>query len=175
VSAGVYQHWIWPLVREHEAALILYAARILGERERARDVVQDTFLELLKGRHEKVLPYVKRWLFTVCRNRALDLVRQEKPMSTIETSAAGALPASDPEPPSRLSREEQSSALMALVGGLPARQQEVIRLRFQGELSYGEIAEVLSTTANNVAVAIHQGLKTLREKLARDRAEGLLS
>ncbi len=42
------EHWIWHLVREHQGPLILYTERILGDVERARDVVQEAFLELCR-------------------------------------------------------------------------------------------------------------------------------
>jgi RNA polymerase sigma factor (sigma-70 family) len=47
---------------------------------------------------------------------------------------------------------------------LPPRQQEVIQLKFQNDLSYQEIAEITKTSANNVGVLIHTALKTLRQR-----------
>jgi RNA polymerase sigma factor (sigma-70 family) len=52
------------------------------------------------------------------------------------------------------------------VADLPQRQQEAVRLKFQGGLSYREIAEVMDTTANNVGVLLHTAIRTIRDKLA---------
>ena len=45
---------------------------------------------------------------------------------------------------------------------LPPKQQEVIRLKFQGEMSYKEISEVTQLSVSNVGFLIHAGLKRLR-------------
>ena len=54
----------------YESQLIAYAANILaGDVERARDVVQDTFLRLWQSEPGRVRDNLKAWLYTVCRNR----------------------------------------------------------------------------------------------------------
>ena len=63
-------------------------------------------------------------------------------------------------------REAGGGGVVALVADLPQRQQEAVRLKFQGGLSYREIAEVMDTTANNVGVLLHTAIRTIREKLA---------
>ena len=63
---------------EFESPLIGYAATILNDPDRARDVVQDTFIRLCQQDPGKVRDHLKSWLFTVCRNRALDLLRKDK-------------------------------------------------------------------------------------------------
>jgi RNA polymerase sigma-70 factor (ECF subfamily) len=53
---------------------------------------------------------------------------------------------------------------MKILNTLPANQQEVIRLKFQGDLSYLEISRITSLSVSNVGFLIHTGLKTIREK-----------
>jgi RNA polymerase sigma-70 factor (ECF subfamily) len=53
---------------------------------------------------------------------------------------------------------------LRIVATLPARQQEVIQLKFQDDLSYQQIAEIMQTNANNVGVLLHTALKTLRQR-----------
>ena len=50
--------------------------------------------------------------------------------------------------------------------GLPDRQQEILRLKFQGGLSYRQIADVMDLTVSNVGFLIHTSIKALREQLA---------
>ena len=66
----------------------------------------------------------------------------------------------------RLERQEAAGFLLRIVATLPPRQQEVIQLKFQNDLSYQQIAEITKTTANNVGVLIHTALKTLRQRYA---------
>ena len=53
----------------------------------------------------------------------------------------------------------------ALLHLLTDRQQEVVRLKFQGGLSYREIAEVMDTTVTNVGVMLHKAIKKIRRSI----------
>ena len=57
-------------VARHQAPLLRYATRLLGgDTDRARDVVQDSFVRLMAQPPAEVDGHVAEWLFTVCRNR----------------------------------------------------------------------------------------------------------
>ena len=70
----------------------------------------------------------------------------------------------EPLPFDRLEQKEAAGFLLRIVATLPVRQQEVIQLKFQSDLSYQQIAEIMKTTANNVGVLLHTALKTLRQR-----------
>ena len=63
--------WLAAVLRQYEGPLILYAARITKDLERARDVVQEAFLRLLKEDPATIESHLAEWLYTVCRNKAL--------------------------------------------------------------------------------------------------------
>jgi RNA polymerase sigma-70 factor (ECF subfamily) len=67
-----------------------------------------------------------------------------------------------PMPFDQLEQKEATGFLLRIVATLSPRQQEVIQLKFQNDLSYQQIAEIMHTTANNVGVLLHTALKTLR-------------
>lgn len=69
-----------------------------------------------------------------------------------------------PMPFERMEDAEAAGFLLRIVATLTPRQQEVIQLKFQNDLSYQQIAEITKTTANNVGVLIHTALKTLRQR-----------
>ena len=54
-----------------------------------------------------------------------------------------------------------------LLADLPLNQREVVRLKFQNQLSYQEIAAVTSLSVGNVGFLLHTALKTLRSRLDR--------
>ncbi len=58
---------------------------------------------------------------------------------------------------------------------LPENQREVIRLKFQQELSYKEISEATGLAVGNVGFLLHTGLKRLRSLLPEDLLENRLS
>ena len=72
-----------------------------------------------------------------------------------------------PIPYEQLEQKEATGFLLRIVATLPPRQQEVIQLKFQNDLSYQQIAEITKTTANNVGVLIHTALRTLRQRYAK--------
>ena len=72
------------LLRRFELPLLQYATRILGDRDRARDVVQETFVELQRSPRWQSDAAPAKWLFTVCRNRALNICRKEKRMTYLD-------------------------------------------------------------------------------------------
>ena len=76
--------------------------------------------------------------------------------------------AEEPTPFDNLEQKETSEFLLHIVSSLPLRQQEVIQLKFQNDLNYQQIAE---TTANDVGVLLHTGLKTLRHRYAQTAGE----
>ena len=86
-------------VERHQGALLRYATRLFhGDADRAQDVVQDTFVRLLAQPRAQVEDHLVEWLFTVCRNRALDLLRKEGRMTPLDPIAAERLTTPEPLP-----------------------------------------------------------------------------
>ena len=150
-----------------EIPLLQYARRITGDREQARDVVQETFVKFQRNGALRSEDNSATWLFTVCRNVALNMCRKERRMMYVDEELIEACQSEQPMPFYQLEQKEATGFLLRIVGTLPPRQQEVIQLKFQNDLSYQQIAEIMQTTANNVGVLLHTALKTLRERYAQ--------
>ena len=160
------------IVHRFEVPLLQYARRITGDREQARDVVQETFVKFERnGAQLEGEPAT--WLFTVCRNAALNVCRKERRTMYVDEELIAARESEQPMPFDQLEQKEATGFLLRIVGSLPARQQEVIQLKFQNDLSYQQIAEIMQTTANNVGVLLHTALKTLRQRYAQIAADFL--
>ena len=88
--------WLEAVVARYERPLCQYAYRLTGNFDAARDAVQDTFLRLCRAgvlEEARTAP----WLFRVCRNRCIDLLRKERPMQPLtDAHAARAGPAAHP-------------------------------------------------------------------------------
>ena len=151
------------LLQRFQIPLLQYATRITGDDERARDVVQETFVKF--QRNGAVAPEkTATWLFTVCRNGALNVCRKEKRMMFLDEELIESREDEQPMPYEQLEEKEAAGFLLRIVATLPPRQQEVLQLKFQNDLSYRQIAEITKTTANNVGVLIHTALRTLRQR-----------
>src|SRR5579864_7323122 len=154
------------VLRRFEVPLIQYATRIIGNSERARDVVQETFMKFQRN-GSLASEKTATWLFTVCRNHALNVCRKEKRMMYLNEEIIESQRDEQPMPFERIEQREARGFLMKILTTLPPRQQEVLQLKFQNDLSYQQIAEVTKTTANSVGVLIHTALKTLRERYGK--------
>jgi RNA polymerase sigma factor (sigma-70 family) len=152
------------ILQRFEIPLLQYAVRITGDRERARDVVQETFVKFQRNGAMNRADEPATWLFTVCRNAALNVCRKERRMMYLDKEAIELREAEEPLPFDRLEQKEAAGFLLRIVATLPLRQQEVIQLKFQSDLSYQQIAKIMKTTANNVGVLLHTALKTLRQR-----------
>ena len=155
---------------DYEVPLIKYALSILHNLEQAQDVVQETFLKLYKQDPEKVDQKVKSWLFTVCRNHCFDLIKKNKRVTNLDEEQISSIASSDDNPfqvisiiEGREEIDEKIKILYSLIQELPARQKEVMRLKFQSNLSYKEIAEAVGISISNVGFVVHSALKKLRE------------
>ncbi len=152
------------LVRRFERPLLSYATRITDDRDRAHDVVQEVFVELQKRLRAGSNDVSAKWLFTVCRNRALNICRKERRLAFVTEDVLDRGEGNAELPAEHLQQKEASGFLLRIVATLPPRQQEVLQLRFQNDLSYQEISEITRLSLSNVGVLIHTALKTLRQK-----------
>ena len=157
--------WIRTALDRFEGELVRYAHRLTGDVEQARDVVQETFLRLCRQDRAELDGHLAKWLFTVCRNRAIDVRRKESRMTTLADPVTTETSNSEPTPAATIDNRDEAGHVQQLIRSLPENQQEVIRLRFQNSLSYREIADVTGLTVTNVGFLKHRGLKTVRNKL----------
>jgi RNA polymerase sigma factor (sigma-70 family) len=157
--------WVQSLVETYEKPLVSYAYRLSGNLEAARDAVQDTFLRLWQSEPAQLAAHEAQWLYTVCRRRIIDRQRKECRMIatdqvTLEATADPAASVSE-----NLANTEQSNRALELINGLPAKQREVVRLKFHAGLSYREISRITRLSESNVGFLLSTALKTLRQNI----------
>jgi RNA polymerase sigma factor (sigma-70 family) len=162
------ESFVTKAMADYESALIGYAATILHDTDRARDVVQDTFIRLCQQDPDKVRDNLKSWLFTVCRNRSLDLLRKDKHIEPIEDIRWKRVAGPGLQPDEQAEFDEKLSSVMKLMERLSDNQRECILLKFQQGLSYQEIEKVTGLTQGNIGFLIHTGLKRLRDLIPAD-------
>ncbi len=156
--------WILAAVDRYERPLLAYVRRLLHNPERSRDVVQDAFLQLCKQSRGQVESHLAAWLFAVSRRRAIDLLRKDTRMlATTELLAEPT--ARDPDPEHRAEQRDSAQFVMARLSELPAEQGEAVRLKFQNQFTYREIAQIMGLSESHVGVLLHTALKTLRRTL----------
>ncbi len=157
--------WVESVVERYEGRLLRYASQVTGDLDRGRDVVQDTFLRLCREPPADLDGHLAEWLYTVCRNRALDVRRKEKRMQSMTTERSLAQPSREPSQETVAERQDAAKHVSELVEGLSENQREVVRLKFQNGLSYKEISRVTELSVSNVGYLIHTAIQKLRRQL----------
>lgn len=157
--------WVQAALARYERPLIRYAAGITGDLESARDVVQDTFLRLCAANRAQVDNHLAAWLYTVCRNRALDVRKKESRMEPLAAAQVETVE-SRAQAPSRVAAGHETHALvLEALTALPEQQQEAFRLKFQDELTYREIGQVMGVSLGTVSKLVAAALDAIRQQL----------
>ena len=160
------ENFVQTAVVDYQSPLTRYAARLVGDPDRARDIVQDTFVKLMAQPRAEVDGHIAEWLFTVCRHRALDVLRKEGRMKRFEEGEMERVAAEETRPARALEAAETQDALLQMIDRLPANQQEVVRLKFQSGFSYKEISRITAHSVSHVGVLIHHAVTRLRAEYA---------
>jgi RNA polymerase sigma-70 factor (ECF subfamily) len=114
--------WLRSALGRYERPLVRYAHRLTGDLETARDVVQDTFLTLCRQQPGSVDDHLGPWLFRVCRNRALDVMKARRPDCSVDEMTRE-LVSRDRDPIEYLEREECLAWSCARRRALPAQRE----------------------------------------------------
>ena len=146
------------LYRQHGPALLLFATAITSERSRAQDVLHQVFLKLLQDRHLRRAVDVKAYLFACVRNAALNDARVTRRNIALADEGLAWF-----EPPARDFGEERN--LRRALAELPDEQREVTVLHIWGELTFAQIADLLTISANTAASRYRYAIVRLRESM----------
>jgi RNA polymerase sigma-70 factor (ECF subfamily) len=173
------------LLRRHRTAAFQFILRFVGNRARAEDVLQETWLKVVRSapQYEPRARFTT-WLFTIARNLCVDLQRREvlRSMETLDGAEDGERPlgdgiadggASDPERAAHAARIRP--AIEAALAGLPAEQREVFVLREYAGLAFKDIAEATRTPENTVKSRMRYALEGLRRALTGAGIDGDLA
>ena len=157
------------LIEQYQYRLFRYLMFITGNKERAEDFFQETWIRVLERGHQyDGKSKFEAWLFAIARHLVIDWQRTKKPQS-LDT-----LTDPEQEHPLQLANEREPSPLhqvlsreseenvQASLGKIPSIYREVLVLRFQEELQIEEMAGVLSVPPSTVKSRLYRGLEALR-------------
>ncbi|MGA2034167.1 MAG: RNA polymerase sigma factor [Thermoguttaceae bacterium] len=156
------RQWVLSALERCEIPLTRYAFRLLGEQDSAREAVQHAFLQLCQRSPEELEGREAQWLFAVCRNKALDLIRGRRRLTSAGEGELAGFPGREPDPAAVAEQHDLAGRLGRLVAQLPAGQREAIDLWSEG-FSYRQIAQIAGHSEGNVRLLVHRALKQLRQ------------
>lgn len=139
----------------------------IGDREKAKDLMQDTFTKSWQYISEgKPVSNLKAFLYRVANNLIIDEYRKKKEMSLDTLMADGFEPGLDQR--NKVDNSLDAQIVLKIVNQLDEKYREAVLMRYIDELSPREIADITGENENNVSVRIHRGLKQLKDILNKN-------
>ncbi len=154
------------LYEENFDKIYRYVVLKIGDRTEAEDMTQQVFLNALKSISSyrfKGMPF-SSWLYRIAHNQVVDYFRKKSRRVTVpldESIAAG-----EDDPGQAAERKLEIEELALATKKLTAAQQEVISLRFTGEMSVAEVARGMGKSVGAVKALQHSAIVALRKVLS---------
>lgn len=172
------EHIIDKTIEKNRSPLLGFIRKRIPVSEDAEDVLQDVFYQFITGYDEiKSIDKITSWLYTVARNKIIDLLRKKKrePLESIKTPISGEgedeltfediLPSTENLPDTEYMRAAIMEELEDVLDELPEEQQEAfIQNELEGK-SFKEISEQTGVPINTLASRKRRAVLYLRERL----------
>lgn len=142
-----------------------YVALRIGDRTEAEDITQQVFLNAIKAINSfnwKGVPF-SAWLFRIAHNQVVDYFRRKSKRPTLQLEEG--IVASDDDPREVVDRKLSMERLTLAARNLTPAQQQVISLRFAGEMSVSEVAHAMGKSEGAVKALQHSAVVALRRLL----------
>ena len=152
----------------YQPQVLRYLTRMLGQRQTAQDLTQETFLRATRAPGPEDEPQQRAWLFRIARNLALNHIRDTSRQVALTPAAPGANAAVT---------NDTALIVNEALEKLPALDRDVFVLRESAGLSYDEIAATCEITADAVRSRLQRARQSLRamlqDVLVTERARGV--
>jgi len=170
-AADGYQQAFIEAYERYYTKLFAYIYSRVGNVELAKDLTAEVFEKAyVKGHSVREAAAYTTWLFMIAKNVVIGHYRRQKRETNGMNKVKDSLWLSErpAEPEADTLRGEALSTLMRRLRRLSDRDQELLALKFEGELSYAEISRVLRLSEVNARVSIFRALRRLRSLMEED-------
>ncbi|GAB1352705.1 sigma-70 family RNA polymerase sigma factor [Erysipelotrichia bacterium] len=145
--------------------LLRYITMFLKSSEEARDLAQDIFIKIFQSlENYKFMGKFDRWFFVIARRAMIDLHRKKK-LKTFSFNSLGIDESSIPD------RGNSTDKAQELLQVLPAKDREILQLRFIENLSYEEISEITGMAEGTLRNIVCRSVRRLQENNSDELSE----
>jgi RNA polymerase sigma-70 factor (ECF subfamily) len=151
------------LISRHEAQLRYFIDRLLDDAEAAEDILQDTWLTVIRRIHTLKKPEAfATWLYRIARNRIYQQLRRRKTLSELNEDTVVSNGTED-----EVFSPEDVARIHVCLKRLKPEHREVLMLRFLEEMPYEHIARVTDCNLGTVKSRVHYAKQALREEMEK--------
>ena len=154
--------------REHSAAVLALAVRVLGTAALAEDVMQDVFVRLWEhpDRFDPARGRLRSYLLAMTHSRAVERLRAEDSQRRrIEAAKRQPVDPAASDPAHELTTQDTGVAVRRVLAELPRDQRQAIEMAYYGGLSYRDVAVALDEPEGTVRYRIRSGMRKMRAAL----------
>ena len=154
------------LVERYHALVFSVVRGVMGQRDGVEDVVQEVFIKIYRN-----LPGYRRdarlstWIYRISRNEAINAVSRFRPDTEPLDESAG-LAGGEARPDERLERTQARRRIEELLATLDEQHRVAIELRYMGEKSYAEIADIMEIPIGTVKTYIFRAKAAMKRRLS---------
>jgi RNA polymerase sigma-70 factor (ECF subfamily) len=152
--------------------------RMLGNRQEAEDVTQETFLRVYRSleRYDESMKF-STWIYRIGTNLSIDRLRKRKATYSLDADVAGdgegtdwygVLASEEPTPEGSVLLSETQRRIREAIISLPKKYKSVVILKYLHDMSLQEIGDVLDMPVTTVKTRVHRGREFLRKKLEHE-------
>jgi RNA polymerase sigma factor (sigma-70 family) len=151
------------LVARWHTPMWQYARRMVDRNEVADELIQETWLRILRGITSLREPrQIVPWMFGIARRVMIDRVRQKYRQEALLENAVHDLHGGD-EVETSYERSDEIANVLEKLDGMPLPQRELLTLYYLDELSIEEVGQVLGIPTGTVKSRLYHACQTLKE------------
>ncbi|MCI3918652.1 RNA polymerase sigma factor SigW [Paenibacillus sp. TRM 82003] len=168
------------LVELYKEKIYHLGYRMLGNRQEAEDITQETFLRVYRNleRYDESMKF-STWIYRIGTNLSIDRLRKRKATYSLDADVAGdgsgegtdwygMLASEEPTPEGRVLLSETQRRIRDAIETLPKKYKSVVILKYLHDMSLQEIGDVLDMPVTTVKTRVHRGREFLRKKLEHE-------
>ncbi|MDD9150003.1 MULTISPECIES: RNA polymerase sigma factor SigW [unclassified Sporolactobacillus] len=168
------------LVDRYKNSVFAICLRMVGNRQEAEDLSQETFIRAYKhiDQFDNNRSF-STWIFRIATNLSIDSLRRKKPSVSLDAEIPGAdgivlkelLSGGEILPDERIIRAEMEKIIQHEISLLPEKYRSAVILKYIEDLSLKEISEIMGIPVGTVKTRIHRGREMLRKNMTAFRGE----
>ena len=157
------------LLSSYQERLYWHIRKMVTSHDDADDVLQNTFLSIWKGiKGFRADSGLYTWLYRIATNEALSFLKKRSSRQKNYIDDSEGLAISRLEADEYFDGDALQKKLLRLIDSLPAKQKLVFQMKYQEDMKYQDIADILDTSVGALKASYHHAVKKIVQGFEED-------